>query len=223
MSIAITSVIATVATIAFAPDSSLTYFTFATAIGYPMAFTLPIIAMLSVTSEWSQRTGLVTFTQVPRRGRVMAAKAWAAFVVGVVAMPGALVIGALGHVAGTAVAGVEPVWDVSPGHGALIVLGSLLSMFSGYMLGVLLRSTAASVVAYFGYTAIAAGLLGVLAELQPRFADVQGWVDFNFAQGPVFEGAMTGEAWAQLAVTTTGWLLVPLAIGLALVRRSEVT
>jgi hypothetical protein len=35
---------------------------------------LPIALMLTMTSEWSQRTALTTFTLEPRRGRVLAAK-----------------------------------------------------------------------------------------------------------------------------------------------------
>ena len=53
----------------------LTYSTFTPAIGFPMAVILPIIAILSVTGEWSQRSGLTTFTLVPHRGRVIPAKA----------------------------------------------------------------------------------------------------------------------------------------------------
>jgi ABC-2 type transport system permease protein len=35
---------------------------------------LPVLGILAVTSEWSQRTALTTFTLVPRRERVIAAK-----------------------------------------------------------------------------------------------------------------------------------------------------
>ena len=73
-SIVIAGVLATVATIAFAPDDQLTYYTFAKAIGFPMTVVLPIIAILAITGEWSQRTGLTTFTLVPHRRRVIAAK-----------------------------------------------------------------------------------------------------------------------------------------------------
>ena len=62
------------ATIAFAPDADLTYYTFAKAIGFPMTVVLPMIALLSITGEWSQRSGLTTFTLVPHRSRVMLAK-----------------------------------------------------------------------------------------------------------------------------------------------------
>ena len=44
-----------------------------------MTIILPMIAILSVTSEWSQRSGLTTFTLVPHRGRVILAKAIAPF------------------------------------------------------------------------------------------------------------------------------------------------
>src|SRR4051794_33165759 len=61
-SIVIASVVATGAVILFAPEDELTYSTFGTAIGFPMAVILPMIAILSVTGEWSQRSGLTTFT-----------------------------------------------------------------------------------------------------------------------------------------------------------------
>ena len=35
---------------------------------------LPVVLMLAMTAEWSQRTAMTTFTQEPRRGRVLAAK-----------------------------------------------------------------------------------------------------------------------------------------------------
>jgi len=51
VSIGILSVIATGAVIIFAPDSDVTYETFAAAIGFPMSVILPMIAILAVTSE----------------------------------------------------------------------------------------------------------------------------------------------------------------------------
>src|SRR4051812_1770426 len=40
----------------------------------PAAVLLPIAGILLVTSEWSQRTGMITFTLVPVRSRVLGAK-----------------------------------------------------------------------------------------------------------------------------------------------------
>ena len=101
-SILITSVLATAAIIVFAPDDQQTYDNFAAAVGIPMTVILPIIGLLAVTSEWSQRSGLTTFTLVPHRGRVLWAKFIAAVGVGVAAMFVALVVGALGNPASAA-------------------------------------------------------------------------------------------------------------------------
>jgi hypothetical protein len=68
---------------------------------------------LSVTSEWSQSSGLTTFTLVPHRGRVVPAKAVAAVLVTVPATAVAFAFGAVGNVIGTALADIPAVWDQS--------------------------------------------------------------------------------------------------------------
>jgi hypothetical protein len=113
-SIVIASLLAAVAVILFAPDGQLTYSTYIKAIRLPIAVILPIIAILSVTSEWSQRTGLTTFTLVPHRRRILAAKAISSVTVGVLAVLVALAIGALGNLVGAGVTGTALVWDASP-------------------------------------------------------------------------------------------------------------
>ena len=70
-SIAIASLLATAGVVIWAARDQLTYSTFTLAIGFPMAVILPVIAILSVTAEWTQRSGLTTFTLVPHRGRVV--------------------------------------------------------------------------------------------------------------------------------------------------------
>ena len=99
-SLLITALLATAGVILWAPDSDLTYTTFVSAIRFPMAVILPLIAILSITSEWSQRSGLTTFTLVPHRSRVIGAKAISSVAVGVVATLLALAIGALAAPAG---------------------------------------------------------------------------------------------------------------------------
>ena len=111
--IAASALIATGAVIAFAPDDQITYDNFGAAIGVPMVFLLPVMAILSVTSEWSQRSGLTTFTLVPNRSRVLAAKAIVAMAVGAVSISVALAIGALGNLIGAGIVGVDPVSDIT--------------------------------------------------------------------------------------------------------------
>jgi ABC-2 type transport system permease protein len=221
-SIVITSVLATAAIIVFAPHDQLTFDNFAAATGAPMTVILPMIGILAVTSEWSQRSGLTTFTLVPHRGRVLGAKFLAAIAVGVVAMFIALVVGVLGTIVGSAIAGVDPVWNVTVAHFALIVLGSVLGMLFGFTIGVVVRNSAGAIVTYFVYTLVLPPLLGLLAANQKWFADLQPWVDYNYAQRPLFDGNVTSQQWQHLAVAGAVWFLLPLAIGLRIVRHSEV-
>jgi ABC-2 type transport system permease protein len=222
MSIAITAVLATAAVIAFTPGREQTYSTFATAIGFPMAVILPVVAILSVTSEWSQRSGLTTFTLVPHRGRVIAAKAICSVAVGVVSMVLAFGIGAVGNLAGPAISGADRVWDASPADLAGIVFANVLGLLVGFMLGVLIRNSAGAIVGYFVYSFVLPTLSAVLAASQQWFRDLQPWVDFNYAQSALFNGSLTGEQWAHLGVTALVWLVVPIVVGVRLVMRAEV-
>jgi ABC-2 type transport system permease protein len=223
VSIGVLSVVAAGSVLVFAPDSDVTYETFARAIGFPMSVILPMIAILAVTSEWSQRSGLTTFTLVPSRSRVIGAKACATLVVGVGSMAVAFAVGALGNLAGSAIAGVDTVWNVALFIAPQIVLGNLVGMAIGFTLGVVLRNSPAAIVGYFVVSLVMPGILVLLAQVRPWFEDLQPWIDWNYTQVELFDGATnTGEEWAMLGSTTMIWIAVPLAVGLLFLRRSEV-
>lgn len=221
-SIVITALLSASAIVAFADDADLTYYTFSKAIGFPMSVILPIIAVLAITGEWSQRTGLITFTLVPQRYRVVLAKVVASVVVGVAAMVCALAFGIAGNLVGPAIAGTDRVWDVTVGHFLTIVLASLLCLLAGTMLGVLFRSSTVALVTYFVYAFAVPSLLGLWASRQEGFADLRPWVDLVGAEGLLFEGTPTGVQWAQVGVTAALWILLPALLGLRLIMRSEV-
>jgi hypothetical protein len=221
-SIVILSVIATGSVILFAPDDAVTYGNFAGAIGIPMSIILPMIAVLSITSEWSQRTGLTTFTMVPSRGRVVAAKLLNTVLVSAVSISTALAIGVVGNIVGSRLAGVDTVWDFGVADMFYVLGGNLLGMLMGFTLGVLFRNSAAAIVGYFVYAMVVPTLSGVLAAAQDWYADIQKWVDFQYNQVGLYDGDFTATHWAQLAVTGAVWLVLPLAFGLWRVMRSEV-
>jgi hypothetical protein len=223
-SIAITALLATGAVVLFAANDELTYATFVSAIGIPMAILLPLVAILSVTSEWSQRTGLTTFTLVPHRSRIITAKTVCSVIVGVVSILLAFAIGALGNVLNGAVTGTNLVWDVTLNEALYFVLGNVLGLLIGFMLGILIRASSGAIAAYFIYSFVLPGIFIVLATNQNWFKDLQPWVDVTFAQAPLltFDGALTGEQWAHIGVTGLIWLVIPMAFGLWFVMRAEV-
>jgi ABC-2 type transport system permease protein len=223
-SIAITSLLAAGGVILWAPDGSLTYSTFATAIRFPVVIILPLIAILAVTSEWSQRTGLTTFTLVPHRSRIITAKAISSVGIAIAAMVLAFAVGALGNLLGAAIRGTALVWDVNVTQCLYYVLGMVLSLLIGFMLGVLFRASIGALVAYFVLTFLIPTVFGLLANSQQWFHALRPWIDIQFAQAGLFlfAHALTGQEWAHIAVTGITWLLIPLLIGLRLVMRSEV-
>jgi ABC-2 type transport system permease protein len=221
-SIGILALLTTSAVILWAARDELTYSTFVSAISIPMTLVIPMVAILSVTGEWSQRSGLTTFTLVPHRSRVITAKALACLGVAVVTTPFAFGVGALGNIVGTSIAGVNPVWDLTVTNLLTIMLANVLGMMVGFMLGVVIRSSAAALGAYFIYQFLLPSLALLLARSQEWFRDLQPWVDFDFNQSPLLEGALTSQQWVQLLATGAIWLVVPLAVGLVFVVRAEV-
>ena len=76
----------------------------------PVGVLLPIVGILLVSSEWSQRTSLLTFTLVPHRSRVLAAKLAAGVVLSLAALQICIAVSLLG----TAIAdpGVADTWSL---------------------------------------------------------------------------------------------------------------
>jgi ABC-2 type transport system permease protein len=220
--IAATAVIATGAVILFAPDDQITYDNFGAAIGVPMTLLLPVMAILSVTSEYTQRSGLTTFTLIPHRGRVIGSKAVVAMTLGAVSIAVALAIGALGNLLGSTIAGVDTVWDISGQQIGYLIFANVLNLLIGFMLGVLIRNSPGAIVGFVVYSFVLPTLSMVLGNFQQWWEDLRPWLDFNWAQGELYDGSLTSTEWAQLGTSGLIWLVVPLAVGLVTVMRSEV-
>lgn len=184
----------------------------------PQALLLPIVGILAVTSEWSQRAALVTFTLEPRRGRVAAAKTISALLVGVIALAAAVALAALAHLASMAIRGAEAGWGVPAPVLAGFALMLLLGVAQGVGFGMLLLNTPAAIVAYLVLPTVWSVLGGMVASLKTA----AGWLDLTTTMQPLLEGSMTGNQWLRLGTATALWVLLPLAAGLWRITRSEV-
>ena len=74
----------------------------------PAAVLLPVVGILLVTSEWSQRTGMITFALVPVRSRVLGAKLIASLVLAVAMLVMSVAVVAAGVLVA---AGVDGTWS----------------------------------------------------------------------------------------------------------------
>ena len=184
----------------------------------PMAIILPVVGILAVTSEWSQRTALVTFGLEPRRPRVAWSKTVAALLVGVAAFALSLALAAIAHQAAISFRGITGDWSID----GLVLLGAggyvLLGMAQGLAFGMLLKNTPAAIVLFF----VLPTAWSILGSMVSWLGDAAVWLDMNQTMQPLFEGSLTGEQWAHLGTSVAVWVVLPLAVGIWRLSRSEV-
>jgi len=177
---------------------------------------LPIAGILLVTSEWTQRTSLITFTLVPTRTRVLAAKIGAAVVLSIAAWLTILAIAAVGTaVAGGAEGGGTwsiPGWLI--GQSALYLAASMLM---GIGFGAMLLLSAPAIVLYF-VVPTAFALFGRI----PAIEGAAEWFDGSKTLEPFVNESLAAGDWAKAGTTMALWMALPLAIGLWRIRRDEV-
>ncbi|MEZ5260805.1 MAG: hypothetical protein R2755_03305 [Acidimicrobiales bacterium] len=165
---------------------------------------LPVVAMLLLTGEWSQRSIMATFTQEPRRMRVVTAKLATAMMLG----GGAAVFGGAVTAAGlglAAASGRELEANLSIGAIAGYVLYVLLNVLGGVAFGALVQSSAAAIAAYFTVNPAVA----LLATASTPVAD---WVDTATIWNWVLHNDWDGHA-LQISVSVLLWVALPLAAG----------
>lgn len=216
------SLIAAGATMIFGHRPDLTYGSFGQAVGIPTTVILPVLGALSVASEWGQRTALTTFTLVPSRARVIAAKLVVIIAVGLASLAVVFAAAALGNLVNAAITGIAPVWNLSPSEVLQIVLADEIGMLMAFMLGAMFRSSAAAVVGYFVYELVLPGVSEALGSAQPWWHSNAAWFDLRSATIPLYDTGMTGHEWAQLTVAALIWLVIPLMIAVRMLLRSEV-
>jgi ABC-type transport system involved in multi-copper enzyme maturation permease subunit len=181
----------------------------------PVGVLLPIVGILLVSSEWSQRTAPITFVLVPRRARVVAAKVLASVVLSIVAFAFCLAVAAIG----TAVAapGIDGTWSLSAGLLGQGALSLVTGVIIGVAFGAALLSSAPAIVLSFvlplGWAAV-----GSIHVFEPAAR----WLDGTRSLSPLTEHLLSGTEWARAGTTLAVWMVLPLAIGLWRILRDEV-
>ena len=174
---------------------------------------LPVVGILMLTGEWSQRSIMTTFTQEPRRIRVVNAKVAAALILGgVAAVFGGVVTAAglgLAAASGRTLEGTLSVGDIT---GYLLYV--LLNVLGGVAVGALVQNSAAAIAAYFTLNP-AFALLGTVSTL------VADWIDTATTWNWVIDNEWGGHI-PQILVSVVLWVVIPLAAGMARTLRRDV-
>ena len=182
----------------------------------PAAVLLPVAGILLVTSEWSQRTGMITFALVPARSRVLGAKLLASMVLAL-----SMLVMSVGVIAaGVLVAspGVDGTWS----DAATLIAQSGVYLTAGMLVGVafgmVLLASAPAIVVLFSLPTLGSALASL-----SFFADVAPWLDIGRTLDPLHEEAMSTTQWAHAGTALALWMLLPLLIGIWRITRREVS
>lgn len=178
-----------------------------------LSILLPVVSILLFTGEWSQRGVFTTFTQEPRRIRVVNAKLAVSLLMG----GGAAVFGGVVTAAGLGLASASGrVLDANLTAGAVTgyLLFVLLNVFAGVALGALLQSSSIAIAACFALPA-AFALLGAASKL------VADWIDMSTPFNWVLKNEWGGHV-PQISVSVLFWVAVPLAAGVVRTMRRDV-
>ena len=96
----------------------------------PAAVLLPIAGILLVTSEWSQRTGMITFTLLPVRSRVLGAKLLVSIALSLATLVMSVAVVAAGGLVTST--GVDGTWS----DAAILIGQSAIFLTTGMVIGV---------------------------------------------------------------------------------------
>ncbi|MBS1889780.1 MAG: ABC transporter permease subunit [Actinobacteria bacterium] len=181
----------------------------------PAGILLPVVGILLVTSEWSQRTALVSFALVPGRARLIAAKVLAGIILALVATAVAVVVA----IVGTAIASTSAPHQWSLPLGLLLqdVVYVVTAMVIGIGFGAALLASAPAIVFYFAVPTA----LSALGSIHALHGTIE-WINIGESSAPLTERLLSGHEWAQVLVTLAVWMAAPLAIGLWRITRRDV-
>jgi ABC-type transport system involved in multi-copper enzyme maturation permease subunit len=170
----------------------------------PLAMLLPVLGIMAATAEWTQRTGLVTFSLEPRRGRVVLAKALAALALALVVLVATVAASALANVVGG-----TGEWDLEASAAGGLVLALLIYVLQGVAFGLLFLNTPVAIVAVLVLPTVWSIATFAISALE----DAGTWLNLDSVTQPLFAGEMAGEDWAHLGTASAVWVLLPLVIG----------
>lgn len=181
--------------------------------GFAVSLLLPVLTVLVMTSEWSQRTVLTTFTQEPRRGRVIAAKIGAAGILTALTCVFAALV-TVAALASSAATGTHVSWHLSPSVAIGFVVVAVLNAAMGVGFGAVLQNTAAAIVMIFA-------LPTVFALLSAPLGSVADWISPARMLDWVSSGEWGGHA-PQILVGIALWFVLPVAAGIVRTMKREI-
>lgn len=176
---------------------------------------LPLI--LLVCEEWTKGTALVTFTQTPRRLRVLLAKVLIGAGFLVAGYCATLLLTGVAALLAQVVRGVDVVWDFSVVHQLHLGLPLAVNIGFGLAMALLTQETTIAMGLYF----IVPPTTVVLTYL-PGIGEAAKWVSLEHSSA-FFAAGTSGVSAAQVSVSVLVWVVAPMVLGAWLATRKDIS
>ena len=205
-------------------DSSISANDLAQVLTLPLSVLLPVFPILTVTTEWTQRSGLVTFALEPNRRRVLLAKFGAVVVLALATILVAIVLGALTNIVAAAMTGNDVRWELQADTLLLLVASQLLYFTMAFGLAMVFLNTPGAIAVFYVVALILPLMVySILYSIFDWAQSLIPWIDLQYAFGPFLDpdDSVAGLDVARLLVAITIWIVTPLVLGVMRVLRSE--
>ena len=185
----------------------------------PVSLFLPVLGILLVTSEWSQRTAMTTFALVPHRSRVLTAKVLAATGLALLGVVAAALAAALGTLLTPVLGDTGTSWHIAAAQLGQVAVVQVVTVLVGVAFGMLLLSSPLAIVLYFVLPTAFTALVVTIRAL----GWLRDWLDLTTTTAPMYEGRLDGSGWLQVATAVALWGIAPMVLGWLRIRRCEIS
>ena len=187
---------------------------------------LPTVAIMSVTQEWGQRTGLVTFALEPNRLRVILAKLVAVLLFALATLLTAAVVAVAAHAVLDSIGEVS--WSIEGTDIAWTLYLQLVYFLMAFGLAMVFLSTPGAVVLYYVVALVLPQIVyGMLYFLLSWGPDVVPWLDLSYAvaafrgQLPDVPSGTPDLGVGPILLTFVLWVVLPFVVGGRRILRTE--
>ena len=171
-----------------------------------LALLLPLVSIMTLTSEWGQRSVLVTFTQEPRRHRVVAAKVLSGLALALLGCGRSRSRSLPLPWRSRTLLGRSVAWSLEWKYVAGFMLFVIVNSLMGMAFGALLLNTPAAIVLFLVlptlWTLLSFGWL----------EDIGRWLDTAQTYRYILESDWDGHT-GPILVSLAVWVALPLALG----------
>jgi hypothetical protein len=181
----------------------------------PVDIILPVLGIMAMTSEWTQRTALTTFTLTPRRLPVLAAKLTAAIALALSLVAAVAVLALAGTALGGAIGGHGSGYDHLLRQLGGSALADVLNIVMAAGIGLVAMVTAVGVLIFY-VLPTAWALVG-----PALLHDNSAWLDVFQTFDRLSSFDLTGHV-GPTVTSLAAWIVVPVVVGTFLANRREV-